>query len=433
MARFALGRGHIGLDVGTTAVRAVEIKGGERSPVVSRFGQVLLPQGAVSDGEVQDVAAVAEALTTLWKRAGFASRSVRIGVANRRVVVRQIEMPAMSRQDLEGAIRFQAQDYIPIPLPEAVMDFEVMDEFVGAEGDAHQRILVVAAERVMIDPLVQAVQSAKLDPQVVELNAYPLTRSLGAESAVAADAEVIIDVGGGVTNVVIHQGGKIRFTRILPSLGGDDFTQAISDALGLAWEDAEALKMRASEVLRRRGEPDADDAEEPAGVEDEAPTEEPEDAPFWVGGIGPSPQPDEETGVEEPPAGEPPELGTETVELEEPGPPTPDLDDAELVERTLDILESVSARFAGEIRGSVDFYTTQAGSLPLRAAVLTGGGSLLGGLIDQVGAALRIPAEPGSAFARVPVGKVGLSPEQIAVAEPFLAVAVGLALGGLES
>ena len=428
MARFGIGRGHIGLDIGTSAVRAAEVRGGQR-PTVARFGQVLLPRGAVTDGEVQEPEIVAQAITALWKRAGFSSRTVRIGVSNRRVVTRQIELPAMAPADLEGAIRFQAQDYIPIPLSEAVMDYEVIEEITGAEGQALIRVLVVAAERAMVEPLLSAVRQAKLEAEVLELNAYPLMRALGSDMVSAAEVEAIVDVGGGVTNVVIHQAGKPRFTRMLPSLGGDDFTQAVAEALDLEWEDAESLKHRASSLLGRQlgGEPSA----EPL-----APFTRPETEPFatgtpedeeaeeddFLGGLEPldDEEPTDVLGAREPEPtfGQPEPLSTPPVEGD--------------VERAAEILQTVLQRFVGEVRGSVDFYTTQGDALPLGHVILSGGGALLGGLSEQLSAALRVPVEVGRVFSRVPAAKVKLSQEEMAVAEPFLGVAVGLALGGLE-
>jgi type IV pilus assembly protein PilM len=417
---------------------------------VTRFGQVLLPRGAVVDGEVHEPDIVAQSIATLWKRAGFSSRRVRIGVANRRVVVRQVELPSMSREDLEGAIRFQAQDYIPIPLSEAVMDFEIIEEILSPEGQPLVRVLVVAAERGMVDPLLAAVRAAKLEPEVLELNAYPLIRALGSEEPVAAEAEAIVDVGGGVTNVVIHQGGKIRFTRMLPSLGGDDFTQAVTESLDLDWEEAESLKTRASPVLAARlgVEVDYQPYEAPPAPEEEDEPFLPEEPEPFVPEEPPQEAPETTAfGEDQPDAfGVPPEtgIGEETTDLygKPPtvtGPVDYGYDEPragggdDQIERVADVLESVLQRFVTELRGSVDFYTTQSEALPLSRIVLVGGGSLLGGLRSQVGAALRVPAERGAVFSRIPVGKVKLSAEQISVAEPFLALAVGLALGGLEA
>src|SRR5436190_21382679 len=141
-----MARSSIGLDIGTRAVSLAEVGVSGGKPLHSRFGRALLPIGAVEHGEIQDPQAVANAITTLWKKLGLSGRAVHVGIANRHVVVRVIEVPAMSKDDLSAAIKFQAQDHIPIPLAEAVMDFEVIDEVEREEGK-FQRILVVAAER----------------------------------------------------------------------------------------------------------------------------------------------------------------------------------------------------------------------------------------------------------------------------------------------
>src|SRR5687768_10623797 len=135
-----MARSSIGLDVGTRAVRLAEVQAASSGPVLTRFGRILLPVGAVEHGEIQDPPAVANAITTLWKRLGLAGKSVHVGMSNRKVIVRVIELPVMSREDLAGAIRFQAQEHIPIPLAEAVMDFEILEEIENPEGERTQRV-----------------------------------------------------------------------------------------------------------------------------------------------------------------------------------------------------------------------------------------------------------------------------------------------------
>ena len=139
----------VGLDVGTSAVRAVEVVLGREQPTMSRFGQVALPAGAVRDGEVADPPAVASAIRRLWKEVGFRTRQVIVGVGNQRVVVRQAELPEMSDEDLRSALQFQAEDLIPIPIEEAVIDFQVLERYAGSEQEALMRVLLVAAQRDM--------------------------------------------------------------------------------------------------------------------------------------------------------------------------------------------------------------------------------------------------------------------------------------------
>lgn len=382
-----MGRTSIGLDIGTRAVRVVEIRGAGNQRAISRFGRVLLPPGAVDHGEVQDPRAVTQAIETLWKRLRLQTKAVHIGMANRRVVVRVVEMPQMSRDDLDAAIRLQAQDHIPIPLSEAVMDYEVLEDVTGAEGQVVHRVLVVAAERASVDPLIEAVQNAKLDPRTLELNAYALVRSLGNGSG---KAEAIVDIGAGVTNVVVHREGSIQFTRILPNFGGDDFTNALAEGLGVSMEQAEGIKRREAGDLAERVRDTGH--EEPLAV-----------APSFVE----SPAMAAQTAVG---------FGSSSVP---PSPPS-----------AVDLMEPVLQRLANEVRSSVEFYSSQPDAVPVARVVLTGGGSMLGGLDESIGGALDIPTEIGHPFARVPVGKMKVSDEQVHVAERYLGVAVGLALAG---
>jgi len=237
----------VGLDVGTSAVRAVEVVLGREQPTMTRFGQVALPAGAVRDGEVADPPAVASAIRRLWKEVGFRTRQVIVGVGNQRVVVRQAELPEMSDEDLRSALQFQAEDLIPIPIEEAVVDFQVLERYAGSEQEALMRVLLVAAQRDMVRSLLAAVEGAGLSATVVDLIPFALMRSLTTASLVAdleATAQAIVCVGAGVTNVVVHQRGVPQFVRMLV-VGGDDVTQGIASELGVDLETAEDLKRRA--------------------------------------------------------------------------------------------------------------------------------------------------------------------------------------------
>src|ERR671925_2105427 len=120
-------RTRIGLDIGSTAVRAAELTEGT-PPSVVRAAQVPLPPGAVENGEVRNVEAVAEGLRELWNRGGFKSRKVYMGVGNQRVVVREIALPTMPEKELRQSLGFQVQEFIPMPVDEAVLDYHVIEE-----------------------------------------------------------------------------------------------------------------------------------------------------------------------------------------------------------------------------------------------------------------------------------------------------------------
>ena len=345
----------MGLDIGTSGVRAAEIRRSGKGPRLERFGQVALPPGAVRDGEVVDPAAVAEALRELWSRTRFSSKRVVVGVANQKVVVRQVDLPALPLAELRSSLAFTVQDHIPMPVDQAILDFHPLEEVVGDTGAPALRVLLVAAARGMVDGTLVAVQAAGLRPTMVDLTGFALLRAQAhvLSGLATPTAEALVDVGAGVTNVVVHQGGVPRFVRIL-LMGGDDMTGALAERLGVAVPQAEEIKQR-------------------TGL---APVQ---------GGADPSP-----------------------------------------VARAI---EATGSAFVEEVRGSLDYYAAQSGAARIDRVVLSGGGSRLSGLAERLAAATRRPVETAHPLALLALGRTGLTPEQLADAEPSVSVSVGLALG----
>jgi type IV pilus assembly protein PilM len=176
---------------------------------------------------------VAAALKQLWAQAKFGSKKVVVGVANQKVVVRQVDLPWMPLGDLRTSLPFQVQDYIPMPVDQAILDFHPLEEFASDTGARMLRVLLVAASRDMVDSALLAVQKAGLQPSMVDLTSFAVLRSLYAPSALGAvEAEALVDIGASVTNIVVHQGGVPRFVRIL-LMGGGDITDAVAERLGV--------------------------------------------------------------------------------------------------------------------------------------------------------------------------------------------------------
>lgn len=237
----------IGLDIGTTAVRAAELRGKDPATLV-RFAQLTLPPGAMISGEISDVDAIAEVVKDLWRRGGYSSKRVAVSVSNPSVVARQVELPAMDEEELRGALEYKVQDYIPIPVQDALLDFLLLDEFASEEGTQMMRVLAVAAQRDMIAKFVDVVTRAGLEPVSVDMGALSALRALVDTTGSILEgerAEAIVDIGGGVTTVTVHIETHPRFVRILSS-GGADITTAIATELGLSVEDAEARKIATS-------------------------------------------------------------------------------------------------------------------------------------------------------------------------------------------
>jgi type IV pilus assembly protein PilM len=240
-----MAKGTIGLDVGSTAVRAAEVTVGGAQPSLVRAAQVPLSPGSVENGEVRDVQGVSEAIRELWNRGGFKSRQAVMGVGNQRVVVREVTVPALPPKELKQSLPYQVQELIPIPLEDAVLDYDLLDEFEH-EGARMVRLLIVAAQREMVTNIVQAATQARVEPVGVDLVPFALIRSVGQDEGLNLDesglgGEAIVDVGADVTNICVHERGVARFVRILPS-GGRDVTRAIAEALSIPEESAESLK-----------------------------------------------------------------------------------------------------------------------------------------------------------------------------------------------
>jgi type IV pilus assembly protein PilM len=241
------GRTAIGLDIGTSVVRAVELSYGRGGLTLERFGQVVLPDGAVRDGEVVDVDAVAASLRQLWSATRLSHKKVVLGVANQRVVVRQMDLPWMPKEELKASLPFQAQDFLPIPVEQAVLDFFPVEDIVDAEGERHLRGLLVAAARETVLANVQSAERADLTVSAVDLTSFAVLRALGKQTGPEVETEALLDVGARVTNVVVHSLGTPRFVRML-LMGGQDVTDAVSDRLGIALGEAEALKQQVAQA-----------------------------------------------------------------------------------------------------------------------------------------------------------------------------------------
>ncbi|MFV0460064.1 MAG: type IV pilus assembly protein PilM [Actinomycetales bacterium] len=236
------GRSAIGLDIGTSGVRAAELSFARGGVTLEKFGQKALPEGAVRDGEIVDSAAVTAAISELWSRTGFSQKKVALGVANQRVVVRQIDLPEMAPSDIKKSLPYQVQDYLPMPVEQAVLDFHPT-ETVELNGVRHMRGLLVAASRDGVMEAIRCVEAAGLKPTSVDLIGFAVLRSMGTIDDPTVRTEAIIDVGARVTNIVIHTAGVPQFVRMLLT-GGQDITDAVSERGGLDHFEAEGVKQQ---------------------------------------------------------------------------------------------------------------------------------------------------------------------------------------------
>ena len=243
----------IGLDIGATAVRVAQLTGSKEAYTLQSFAQIALPPGAVVDGEIRDPGPVSDAVEQLWKRAKLKSKRALIGLANQRVVVRQVDFPYLEEGEFRESLRFQAADYIPMPVDEAELDFLVIDDYTTDNQDHMMRVLLVAAATDTVESFVETVSAAGVQTMGIDLVPFAVARAVSKSARgelPIEGSEAIVDVGGGITNVVVHVNGEPRFVRIL-LVGGDDITSALAESMGVTSEEAEAVKLD----LGARGRP----------------------------------------------------------------------------------------------------------------------------------------------------------------------------------
>ncbi len=236
----------VGLDIGTSAVRAAELEFGSGAPVLVAFGQVGLPPGAIVDGEVQDPSAVSDAITRLWQNGKFQSKSVVVGIAGLRAITREVDLPWVPDEDIDSAVRFQSEEVIPFPPDKTILSAQILSDNVGPDGAKTRRVLVAAAHRDLVDGVVAAAENAGLVVEGVDLVSSALVRALGDPSVAAERPEAIVSIGAGLTVVVVHQGGRPQFVRTIGT-GGNAATAAVASALDLPLVDAENIKRRLGE------------------------------------------------------------------------------------------------------------------------------------------------------------------------------------------
>src|SRR5664280_1071970 len=227
----------IGLDIqpGFAAAVQARVNG---SILAERAAIMPLAADTMRDGEVVDEAALADVLRELFADSGLNKR-VRVGVANQRTVLRTLELPPVTDQkELAAAVRFQAQEQVPMPLSNAVMDFHPLG-IVDTPAGPRQRVVLVAAQRDMIERLGGAVRRAGLSPEGVDLSAFALIRSLYRPES-EPDGRVLCLNVDGLTNLAIAEGTVCRFTRVVGS-GLEGIAGELAERRGIALAHARDL------------------------------------------------------------------------------------------------------------------------------------------------------------------------------------------------
>ncbi len=234
----------VGLDIGSSAVRAVELRlhgGGWR---LDRFGQVGLPPGSVVDGEVRDEQAVSAAIRRLWSDAGFTTRHVVVGASGSRVLVRQAEAPDVPRGEVRSSLEFRIQDLVPLPADNVEFDFGPLGP--TAAGSGSRTIMLAAIHGDVVRAQLAAVTAAGLSANVVDAVPLALLRAAGPSRSPGGTAEAIVSIGADLTVVAIRQDDVPAFIRVI-ARGGADVTRVLAESTTHQLALAESTKRSAGD------------------------------------------------------------------------------------------------------------------------------------------------------------------------------------------
>jgi type IV pilus assembly protein PilM len=238
----------VGLKVGGSQIAAAVVANNGSAEVLQLARERLEP-GIVVGGELRDPDALAEALKVFFARNRLPKRDVRLGIANNRIGVRSLEMSGIDDpKQLANAIKFRAQEALPIPIEDAVLDYQILAEDVGPEGETTRRVLLVVAYRELVDRYVEACRKAGIRLAGIDLEAFALLRALGApveEPDTARSAVVAVAVGHDRSTFAVSDGRVCEFTRVL-DWGGFSLDVALARALDVAPSEAEPVKRQLS-------------------------------------------------------------------------------------------------------------------------------------------------------------------------------------------
>jgi type IV pilus assembly protein PilM len=310
--------------------------------VVERAAFTTLPLDVFRDGEANDVPALVDALSDLFKSSKL-DRRVRIGIANQRIMMRRMELPPLTNAaEIQQAVFFQAQDEIPMPLESVVLDYHTLGVSEGPQGP-RLHVLLVAARKDMIARIVEAARLAGLQPEGVDLAAFGMIRALRPDDAGPTEQILYLAIGG-LTNLAISRGSVCEFTRVV-TWGVEQIAGEVASRCAIPLDEARRLLISVAAAT------EAGTASQPG--EEVAPV-----APSLPRVLAPLPGSPFEA----------PFAGPGSQELTAPPEPMA-LDHAQVARTTLN--EGIR-RIASEVRHSLDFYLAAQPDAPVTRAVLCG-------------------------------------------------------------
>jgi type IV pilus assembly protein PilM len=240
---FGLGKSKavVGLDIGSSAVKAVELKAVGKGYKVAAYGTEPVPPDSIVDGAIIDGAAVAEAIRRVFANKAFKTKDVAASLSGNAVIVKKISLPVMTEAELGESIYWEAEQYIPFDIQDVNLDYQILDAGTG-DGKGTMEVLLVAAKKEKIADYTGVIAQAGRTPVIVDVDAFALQNAYEVNyTPDAGTVVVLLNAGASAININIMSGDQSLFTRDI-SMGGNAYTEAVQKELNLPFEAAEQVK-----------------------------------------------------------------------------------------------------------------------------------------------------------------------------------------------
>jgi type IV pilus assembly protein PilM len=243
MPLFGKVRSVVGLDIGSSAVKAVELKPAGKGYKVTAFGAEPVPADAIVDGAIIDAGSVADAIRRVFDgNKAFKTKDVCASLSGNAVIVKKITLPVMTENELAESIYWEAEQYIPFDIQDVNLDYQILDPGTGPNSRGSMDVLLVAAKKEKIADYTNVISQSGRTPIIVDVDAFALQNAFEVNYGLEAGRIVVLlNAGASAININILQGDQSVFTRDI-SMGGNAYTEAVQKELDLPFDSAEQLK-----------------------------------------------------------------------------------------------------------------------------------------------------------------------------------------------
>jgi type IV pilus assembly protein PilM len=250
LSMFSPQRQLLGLDIGSSNIKLVQIKEHRGRHTLQKFAIKELEPEVIVDGTVMDEGRVVSAIKDLLAEHHIKLKQVAISISGHAVIVKKITLPPIPDEELDGQVKLAAEQYIPFDINEVNLDFHILPPSQNSDEQGEMSIVLVAAKKDKINELTELVKAAGLIPVVMDVDAFAVENMCGVTCpAFQDDTTTLVNIGASVMNVNIVRGGMSLFTRDIP-LGGNRYSEAVQREMGVSFDEAEELK---------KGDPEHDD------------------------------------------------------------------------------------------------------------------------------------------------------------------------------